>query len=252
MDRKRNLQLFDIFHPASLFVLALLLTSEFSFPLSLAEAAIAPSPAKQQGTPSFGASRVNFIETELDSLTGSAEEIFNLALVGNLDRAGKWLDKLKKKAAALDCIQDEANLILLPRLKRTIADLEKAITAKNTLDIMRNSNRITLIAATVAVPYKPSIPTEVSLLEYNGRELEIWSEAKRTDKLPSIVIRMHLAWQTLMPKLVEYNGGKGLKRFSKIMEHLELARTPEEYSRLSRQVMVGTANMKTIFAKPVK
>ena len=117
---------------------------------------------------------------------------------------------------------------------------------------MRNANRITLIAATVAVPFKPGVPTEVSLLNYNGRELEIWSEVKKMDKLSSIVIRMHLAWQTLMPKLIEQNGIKELRRFSDLMGHLEAARLPEEYGRLARQVLVETDAMKSSFVKAQK
>jgi len=215
-----------------------------------------PSPA-QAGNASAvrelakpgGAQRANFILAELDSLSGSAEEIFSLALSGKMERSGRKLEALKKNAAAFDYIQDEGSSILLPRLGRTIADLERAIGAKDRLDTMRYSNRITLIAATVAVPFKPSLPTEVSLLDYNGRELEIWSEAKKTEKLSGIVIRMHLAWQTLMPKLIEQNCLKELRRFSDLMGRLELAKIPEEYARLSRQVLVETDAMKSIFVR---
>jgi hypothetical protein len=217
----------------------------------LAQAANAPF-TKEQPKPTQGALRANFIVTELDSLSESAEDIFTLALAGKMDRLGKRLDILKKNAAAFAYVQDEASSILLPRLGRTIADLERALTSKSRLDTMRFSNRITLIAATVAVPFRPSVPTEVALLDYNGRELEIWSEVKNTDKLSSIVIRMHLAWQTLMPKLIEQNRIKELRRFSDLMGHLELARAPEDYGRLSRQVLAETDVLKAIFLKSVK
>ena len=208
---------------------------------------------KEQAKPSSGGGRANFIVSELDSLSGTAEEVFSLALTGKMERVGKKLDLLRRNLVAFDYIQDETSSILLPRLGRTITDLENAIAAKDRLETMRYSNRITLIAATVAVPFKPSLPTEVSLLDYNGRELEIWSEVKKTDKLSSIVIRMHLAWQTLMPKLIEQNGIKELRRFSDIMGHLEQARVPEEYGRLSRQVLAETDIMKSIFLnKPAK
>ena len=237
--------------PARLFLLAILLLSSFPLGPSLARGANSP-PAKEQPKPSPVASRANFIVAELDSLSGSAEEIFTLALAGKMERAAKKLETLKKNAAAFDYIQDEASSILLPRLGRTISDLEKAVAARNRLDTMRYSNRITLIAATVEVPFRPSLPTEVSLLDYNGRELEIWSEVKKTDKLSNIVIRMHLAWQTLMPKLIEQNGIKELRRFSDLMGHLELARSPEEYGRLSRQVLAETDSLKSVFLKAAK
>jgi hypothetical protein len=251
MKQKGNFLSFGIC-PVSLFLLTLFLPSVICLRPATAQPAGTPSTAKEQLKPATPASRSNLIISELDSLSGAAEEIFNLALAGKMERTGKKLELLKKNAAAFSYIQDEANSILLPRLGRTIAELEKATVAKNRLDTMRYANRITLIAATVAVPFKPGIPTEVSLLDYNGRELGIWSEAKKADKLSNIVIRMHLAWQTLMPKLIEHDGIKELRRFSEVMGHLELAKTAEEYGRLSRQVLADTEAMKTLFSRPAK
>ena len=238
--------------PVILGLFALIMMPVIFTQAPLAEAANAPATVVEQPRKIMGAPRPNFIVTTLDSLSDSAEEIFNLAQAGKMDRLRKNLDSLKKIAATLDNIQGKEDLILLPRLRGTIDDLEKAIVGKDRLQIMRYANRITLIAATLAVPLAPGIPTELSLLDYNARELGIWSEVKITDKLSSIVIRMHLAWQTLMPKLIEHHGEKELKRFSDIMEHLELAKTPEEYGHLSRQVRIEVDTMKSIFTMPTK
>ena len=239
-------------NPPSWLLLALIFIWNIPLMPNPAQAGPVVLNSRDQPKSSQGMSRANFIVSELDSLSGSAEEIFTLALAGKMERVGKKLEVLRKNAATFDYVQDESSSILLPRLGRTIADLEKAIATRNRLDTMRYSNRVTLIAATVAVPFKPCVPTEVSLLDYNGRELEIWSEVKKADKLSSIVIRMHLAWQTLMPKLIEQNGIKELRRFSDLMGRLELARNPEEYGRLSRLVLVETDVMKNIFANPPK
>jgi len=238
--------------PASLFLFAFLLVSGVSFPSFPAEAAGALSPVKEQPKPSSGASQVNSIVTELNSLSVTAEQIFNLALVDRIDSTGKKMNELKRNAVVFNYIKDAKNDLLLPRLDRTIAALENALSSKNRFDTMRYANRITLIIAVVTVPFNPIIPTEVSLLEYNGRELEIWSERKNMNKLSNTVIRMHLAWQTLMPKLIEHNGLKTLKHFSEVMEHLEFAKTPEEYSRLSRQALIEAEASKAIFAKATK
>lgn len=231
-------------------------------PLPAQAQGAAPAPSREPAKPSAAApfreparvfapaGRANFIVSGLDTLSSSAVEIFTLALSGKMDRVPKKLEQLKKNAATFDYLQDEGNSILLPRLGRTIGELDAAVQTKNRLDTMRYSNRITLIAATVAVPFKPVVPTELLLLDYNGRELEIWSEVRKLEKLSTVVIRMHLAWQTLMPKLVEQNSLKELRRFSDLMGHLELAKAPEEYAKLSRQVLVETEAMKSIFTKP--
>jgi hypothetical protein len=233
----------------ALFLLALTLQAGS---LAQASPAAASSPAASLEQPWHAGSRSNSIVTTLDALSDSAEALFSLAQAGKMERLRKNLDSLKKIAATIDNLQGKEALILLPRLRSTIDDLEKAVTGKNRLEIMRFANRITLIAATEAIPYAPDIPTELSLLDYNARELGIWSEVKLTDKLSSIVIRMHLAWQTLMPKLIEHHGEKELRRFSEIMGHLELAKNPDEYSRLSRQVLAEVDTMKAIFTRSLK
>jgi hypothetical protein len=214
------------------------------------------SPAPPHGTPAakeirqaVAVPRPNSPEGELDALSDVAEEIYDLAQANKAERIPKKLEVLKKYAAAVSYLQDEANSMLLPRLGRTINELEQAYLTKNRLETMRYANRVTLIAATAAVPYRPVIPTELSLLDYNGRELGITCESRKTEKLANIVMRMHLAWQTLMPKLVERNATKELRRFSEVMGRLESAKTPEDYAHLSRQVGVEMDVMKGVFSR---
>jgi hypothetical protein len=239
-------------HPGSAaWIAAVLSSAALAFSLAPAAAQAAPL-AKEQPRQSQNTPRYNGISSDLDALTESAEDIYDLAWAGKMERVPKKLETLKRQAAALSYIKDDANSVLLPRLSHTLADLDQAVNGKSRLEIMRLANRITLITATVEIPFKPTVPTEVALLDYNGRELGLWSEIRKTDKLSSIVMRMHLTWQALMPKLVEHNGTRELRRFSDTMGRLEAAKTPEEYGRLSRQVAVEMAAVKAVFAKAPK
>jgi hypothetical protein len=232
-------------------IAASLLVIATAFSLAPATAQAGPA-AKEQPRQSQTTPRYNGVSSDLDAVTDSAEEIYDLAWCGKLERIPKRLETLKKQAAALSYVKDDANSVLLPRLSHTLADLDQAVVAKNRLETMRYANRLTLIAATVEIPFKPTVPTEVALLDYNGRELGVWSEVKKTEKLSNIVMRMHLAWQALMPKLVEHNATRELRRFSETMGRLESAKTPEEYGRLSRQVASEMIAVKAVFAKPAK
>ena len=236
---------------ARLMLVALLCEFTLCFTSAPAYAGNAPSLPREQARQTVPP-RVTSVATELAAISVAAEDMFELAAAGKMDRIARKLEGLKKNVATLTYLQGQANNLLLPRLGHTVAELEEANNAKDRLEVMRYANRVTLIVATVEVPLKPSLPTEVSLLDYNGRELSIWSEMKRTEKLSNIVIRMHLAWQTLMPKLIEHNGTKELRRFSEVMGRLEMARTPEEYSKLSRQIAPEIDTIKAVFAKPSK
>lgn len=238
--------------PSLLFLLAFSIHYSILFPSTAQASGTFPLVKGQQLRPVSGSSPESSMAGELDAVSDSAQDIFEQAAAGKTERIGKKLEALKKSVAALGYPQNQSGDVLSPRLGHTVVALEQAWIAKDRLDIMRYANRITLIAATLAVPLKPGVPTEVSILEYNCRELAIWSETKRTEKLSNVVMRMHLTWQTLMPKLVEHNGIKELRRFSETMGRLETARTPEDYARLSRQASAEINNMKTVFAKPAK
>jgi hypothetical protein len=246
MKQKRN---FHLVRSISLFLFLLLLQLEILPPFVALANGSSPT-IKEHQRQSAGSSRGNGATTELEALADFSEEIFALAVVGKMDRIGKKLEALKKNVDSINRSPSYLKNIMLPRLRQTVIDLEQAWSAKDRLETMRYANKITLIAAAIEVPLKTGLPTEVSLLDYNGRELAIWSEEKKIEKLSSIVMRMHLTWQTLMPMLIEHNGIRELRRFSEIMERLEMAHTAEEYGHLSKLVSPEIDSMRALFAKP--
>ena len=117
---------------------------------------------------------------------------------------------------------------------------------------MRFANNITFLEVAMIGDLKPRVPTNVMLLDYCGRELEILSEEKDIDKLFNLVIRMHLIWQNLIPQLIDKNGTKEIKNFSEIMMRLERAKTPDEYNHLAIQVADEVDNLEKLFKKKPK
>ena len=61
--------------------------------------------------------------------------------------------------------------------------LDFAVAVKDRQTAMREANRVTLDVANMTTAYSLSVPVEVNRLDYYGRELEIWVEAKDTDRL---------------------------------------------------------------------
>ena len=190
------------------------------------------------------------LQAQLEALAGSAEDIYDLAKANKWIKIGKKLDELKKAEHDLKYDQNEEGSFFSVRLRSAISDLDHAVSLKNRKETMRLANKITLLEAAMLGPLKPAVPTNVRLLDYCGRELEIWSEEKNTDKLSNIVVRMHLLWQSLMPQFSDHGGGaKELRKFSEIMKRLETAKTPEEYGRLARQVLDEMDSIEKVFRR---
>ena len=204
---------------------------------ALAAYPVAPACAAADGgvANGHGIARAVPVSDELDAVSRRAEEIYGLAKANRWKGADRALSALKKSEDALGPLQNEETNSLQTRLRKSVADLGESVAARKRVDVMRLANKITLIEAAMAEPLKPRVPTNVGLLDYYGRELEIWSEAKDMDRLSYTVLRMHLTWQTLIPKL-EPSDVKVIKRFADILRRLDAAKAPEEYARLAAQV----------------
>lgn len=200
-------------------------------------------------SPSSGADLSGAVSDQLELASGYAEDVFEFAKAGRWKRAARKLAALDK--VEHDLIENHGDLGSenLAALTKTTTDLERAVGSRSRQDAMITANKITAIMALIAKSFKERVPTNVLLLDYYGRELEIWSETKNTGKLSDIVNRMHLTWQVLIPSIIAGGGSKEVKRFGEIMKHLEMAKTPEEYGRLAAAVLDETENLEKVFTQ---
>jgi hypothetical protein len=189
------------------------------------------------------------IQAELEALSVTAGDIYDLAKATKWNKIRKKLDELKKSEKTIRVLRNEDNDVLSHRLRKNTDDLEQAILAKNRKETMRSSNAITFIEIAMIGDYKPRVPTNVRLLDYCGRQMELLSEDNDLDKLSNLVVRMHLIWQNLIPQLLNEGDTKEIKHFSEIMKRLDRATTPEEYGPLAKQVLDGVDRIEKLFKK---
>jgi len=208
-----------------------------------------PGSHEKNNTSAPGMLKTSPNRDEIELISSYAEDVFDLAKAGKWKRASKKLIVLEKTERNLTANANLLGADSLSALAKSTSDLERAVTARSRLDAMLAANKITAIAALIAKPFKQSVPTNVVLLDYYGRELEIWSEMKNANKLADIVNKMHLTWQHLMPTLIAEGGSKEIKKFGEIMKHLEAAKTPEEYGRLAASVLDEVDNLEKVFTQ---
>jgi len=212
-----------------------------------------PGSHEKNNPPAPGILKTSPNRDEIELVSGYAEDVYDLAKAGKWKRASKKLNALEKTEHNLTANANILGADNISALTKSTSDLERAVTARSRLDAMITANKITAIAALIAKPFKQYLPINVVLLDYYGRELEIWSETKNTNKLADIVNKMHLTWQNLMPALIAGGGSKDVKKFGEIMKHLEMAKTPEEYGRLANSVLEEVDNLEKVFTqKPSK
>ena len=187
---------------------------------------------------------------ELEAVLNNARDIYEFAKLNKWKHMGSKLMTLKKAAQSHPLAANTTNPdSLLPKLAETISDLEHAIASQQRLDSMIYANRITIISAKMSAPLTPRIPTNLLVIAYCARKLEILAETRHVDTMTEIVYKIHLSWQPLIPQVIEHGGSKEIKKFAEAMKRLEAARTAADYARQAAMVLEEVAVLEQIFTK---
>lgn len=132
------------------------------------------------------------------------------------------------------------------RIDATIATLGRAIAARDQQAAMREANQVTRRTADLTAAYSPTVPVAVARLDYYGRELEIWAQARDVGKLRATAAAMRREWDALRP-ILETRGAAEAKTFESLVAQVEAANAPAEYARLAQSVLEEVDNVEKVF-----
>jgi hypothetical protein len=132
------------------------------------------------------------------------------------------------------------------RLDGNVMALDRAVSAKDRQATMREANQLTLDVANLTTTYKLSVPVEVTRLDYYGRELEVWAQAKDANKLQATAREMRREWDGLRPS-IEAKSATEAKKFDALVAQVEGARMPADYARVATPVLDEVDNLEKLF-----
>jgi hypothetical protein len=127
-----------------------------------------------------------------------------------------------------------------------VAALGLAVAVKDRQTAMREANRVTLDVANMTTRYKLSVPVEVIRLDYYGRELEIWADAKDPNRLQATAREMRREWNALRSSVDAHSAAEA-KKFEALVTQVESARTPSDYARVATLVLNEVDNLEKLF-----
>jgi hypothetical protein len=171
------------------------------------------------------------VPVALSKVGESGETVYDAAKVGDWTKSTAHLTSLR---AATQQFRTEAKGVKIPQLDKSIAALSKAIAMKNRQATMLEANQVTLIAANLTRQFEPKVPVEITLLDYYGRELEIWSAAGNTAKLKTTASDLRQTWDAVRLSVQNHGGKTQAQKFNTLAARVESAKSPSDYSRLIR------------------
>ena len=183
------------------------------------------------------------VPAALTNVSNYGETLYDMAKVGDWTKASTNLSLLQK---AVRSLPPEIDHQPISQLNSTIANLSRSIASKNQPTALQQSNQVTLIAANMTKEFQPKVPIQVTLLDYYGREFEIWSANRNTTQLRTTVNKFRQTWNSLRPAVQTRNSAEA-RTFDRIVAQVEAAKLPTEYGRLATPVLDAVDNLEKVF-----
>lgn len=151
-------------------------------------------------------------------------------------------DAMKRSGAILSQSNEQQN-----KLQGLVASLDTSIGKKAESITMRDANQITLAVSELMASYQTKVPVEISRLDYDGRELEIWGRAHKAAKLKETAADLRQTWDKVKPQVESHNGTAEAHKFSELVKDVERATTSASYQKLASQVLDQVDKLEKVF-----
>jgi len=206
-------------------------------------------PAEAAGpaarTPAAGTT--DSVPTSLHEVGECGEFVYDAA------KARDWrktaTDVAKLKSAARQLRLDLPSAPDLPRLRVVLTALEAAAARKDRLATMRQANQVTIITASMTDPVHPVMPAGVVRLDYLGRELQIWAEARDAAKLQSTAAELTRTWESVRPAIEARGWAPLSKEFGDLVAQVRSAKSFDDYARLAPRLLEVVDQLEGVFRK---
>jgi hypothetical protein len=176
-----------------------------------------------------------------------AEDAYDQAKSADWAKGRASLESLKAAAHRLGPAHRKDGA-LVRQLDGAVAALDKAVSTRDQPAAMREANLLTRLSGEISRPSRPAVPVDVTLLDYYGRELEIWASARDEAKLRATVGGMGTTWRRLRPQIVARGGSAVAVRFDALVEAAQSAKGVDGHARLANPILDEVDNLENVFA----
>jgi hypothetical protein len=201
--------------------------------------------AATPATPGPTLTKTESVPASLANAGEYGENIYDYAKANDWKMADAKLTALKDAIKQVHTdVKNQSRSV--DHLDTNVAALDRAVAAKDRQATMREANQVTFEVANMTTAYKPSVPVEVSKLDYYGRELEVWAQARDANKLQATAREMRQTWDSLRPTITAKSATEA-KKFDALVAQVESAKTPADYERVATPVLDEVDNLEKLF-----
>jgi glyoxylate carboligase len=174
------------------------------------------------------------VPAAITSIGESAEDLYDAAKTEHWDEATKKLAELQ--AARQQLPKVAGDVALEDQIQNSITQLGITVVVKDQLRTMQQANIITRDAAELSDHYQRTLPLQVALLDFYGRQLETASLTDNTMQLTQTAKNLAQTWQALRPVILQKGGSTQAADWDKLVQQIQSANKASEYKKLAKVV----------------
>jgi len=181
-------------------------------------------------------------------IADSAKSIYSLVKAGQWSEARERLSSLQTLAQSLQ-VNPAFTRQEIAKLNSWIIPLQNLIAVKQPL-AMDMANQLAMVTAQLTIQPNSRLPIEVSMLDYYGRELEIWSTRGNPVKLQAIANKITQIWHDLRPAMQAERISIQVQPLEDtLVALLDEANSPAEYKLLSGPLLAEVNQLQAVFLR---
>jgi hypothetical protein len=233
-------------HSMTLIAVAALLTLASCQKKAPEQQTTATTPPAMATTPTASATQpaLSSPAAATEEIGHYAENLYDWARTGDWAKAQADLTALKTALANLKSSGQATDLLGADEL---LATLEKAVQAHDPRALMHAANDMTRAAAEISRQFDPKVPVEVTLLDYYGRELELWAEEGNTARLNATRSKLRETWDKVRRAVVAKGGNTEAAQFDALVAQLAIAATPKDFTAVATLLLDSVDALENVF-----
>lgn len=187
------------------------------------------------------------VPKSLFNVSEDSEDLYDQAYASNWNKASAALAKISRDTATLQKTQPS-----LGKRSDGVAALtgavKRQIAARDRPAALRDINQMTRLTIEMGAAYAAPIPVEVSLLDYYGRELQVWAVAGDKAHLQSTLGAMQMTWQRVRPQVVARPGGaRAAHSFDAIVARAKAAQSAAGTMQVAAPLLEEVDRLENVF-----
>lgn len=189
------------------------------------------------------------LPSELAAVAEFGENLYDAVKAGKWDDGRAIMDSLDRAARSMPvgASAQSADGLELPRV---LDSLRQSVSDRQRAAALQLSNRVTYLAAKMSPGYHPQVPSDIALLDYSGRELEIWSAQRNARMLKRTAVDLSHTWDAVRPDVVRHGGTTAAETMDSLVTRVASAKTAADYARVATPILDHVDVLESLYTKP--